>query len=154
MIHILRRESLNLVRVISNPLFIYIAVIGNGFMLAVAVLFYNLEFNVNPHIHSFFDCIWWAVSTVTSVGYGDIVPVTVAGKIAGIILMYVGTLLYVLFTGLLATFWIRGSMESEIEPIGREVRMEEHELARLDQTLQRIETRIHTIESHLKRDNS
>jgi len=45
-------------------------------------------------IHNFFDGIWWATTTVTTVGYGDRVPVTVPGQIIGIALQIVGGLLY------------------------------------------------------------
>ena len=39
------------------------------------------------------DSIWWAIATVTTVGYGDVVPVTVPGRVLGSLLMVVGTLL-------------------------------------------------------------
>lgn len=45
-------------------------------------------------IHTFFDGIWWAMTTITTVGYGDKVPVTVPGRIVGIALQIVGGLLY------------------------------------------------------------
>lgn len=41
-------------------------------------------------ITSFSDAVWWSISTVTTVGYGDIVPHSVAGRIIGMALMVVG----------------------------------------------------------------
>ena len=57
-----------------------------GYMLFLIVfslgtLFYVLEFDVNQEIHSYLDAIYWALVTVSTVGYGDISPVTDVGKI-------------------------------------------------------------------------
>ncbi len=41
-------------------------------------------------ITNFSDAVWWSISTVTTVGYGDIVPHSIAGRIMGMILMVVG----------------------------------------------------------------
>lgn len=43
-------------------------------------------------MHTWFDGVWWSAVTVTGVGYGDVVPVTVPGRIIGIILAAVGVL--------------------------------------------------------------
>jgi len=45
-------------------------------------------------IDDYFDGIWWAVSTITTVGYGDYVPVTNLGRVIGIILQILGALMF------------------------------------------------------------
>ena len=44
----------------------------------------------NANIHTFGDSLWWAAVTVTSVGYGDLFPVTTEGRIVAVMLMVVG----------------------------------------------------------------
>jgi len=46
--------------------------------------------NEDAQITNLIDAFWWASATVTTVGYGDVVPVTDAGRILGIGLMFVG----------------------------------------------------------------
>lgn len=41
-------------------------------------------------INSYFDGLYWAVGTLTRVGYGDIVPITIVGKIASLVLAVTG----------------------------------------------------------------
>lgn len=48
----------------------------------------------NATIHNLFDALWWATATITTVGYGDRVPVTVPGRVIGILLQIIGGLLF------------------------------------------------------------
>ena len=47
----------------------------------------------NAKIHNLNDSMWWMVSTITSVGYGDVVPVTLEGRILGMILQFIGVIM-------------------------------------------------------------
>ena len=65
------------------------------------------DVGVNGRIHSFFDALWWSLSTITTVGYGDIYPVTAAGRIIGGFTMIVGISTFALVTAKIAQFLIR-----------------------------------------------
>ena len=64
-------------------------------MLVAGVTIYIIE---SPHedaqIKTLIDAIWWSTATVTTVGYGDVVPMTQEGRIMGIVLMFVGILIF------------------------------------------------------------
>ena len=67
-----------------------LALIGASIMLFVASFgIYQFENSAQPETFtSVFDSLWWALSTLTTVGYGDIYPITLGGKIfTGAILM-------------------------------------------------------------------
>ena len=69
-----------------------------------AVGIYFFENPVQPdEFSSIFDCMWWAISTMTTVGYGDIVPITVGGKIFTSFISFIGIGVVSIPTALLAS---------------------------------------------------
>ncbi|MDI2588888.1 ion transporter [Psychrobacillus sp. NEAU-3TGS] len=72
-----------------------------------------LEKGHNQNINSFLDSIWWAVVTVSTVGYGDISPVTMGGRIIAGILMLVGIGLIGSITGSMAMYF--SNLERTVE---------------------------------------
>lgn len=83
-----------------------------GSVTALTVLtgslgFFYAEQGVNPNLHSFRDSVWWAMVTVTTIGYGDIYPVTTAGRVIAAVLMFVGIGTVSLFTGMVAAGLLR-----------------------------------------------
>ncbi|MBZ0112037.1 MAG: ion transporter [Thermoanaerobaculia bacterium] len=106
-----------------NPFAIVIhALEENGLLFAFAfsvfglatllggVSFYFVEIKTNPDIGSVVDGMWWALVTVTTVGYGDITPVTFLGRIIGGVLMMAGMLSLALFAGVVGTSLVRGML--------------------------------------------
>ncbi|MCB9228678.1 MAG: two pore domain potassium channel family protein [Deltaproteobacteria bacterium] len=92
--------------VVMNHHFVILAIIGNFVVALFAWLFWQAEFGVNPAVDEPMDAIWWAFTTVTTVGFGDIVPVTFWGRITGITLMVVGTVLFATYIALVANTFI------------------------------------------------
>ena len=58
------------------------------------------------NIRSFGDALWWAFTTITTVGYGDYYPVTLAGRLVAVGLMAAGVALLGTVTALLATWFV------------------------------------------------
>ena len=83
------------------------------FMLAFSVLgvtallggisIYLVELNMNPNINSFQDGLWWSLVTITTVGFGDISPVTPLGRVVGAVLMVAGMFTLALFAGIVGS---------------------------------------------------
>lgn len=128
-INIFIKESRKLLHLLSNQTFVYLTLMGNGLLLLAVTAVYFLEKDHSQtQIHSFFDALWWGISTITTVGYGDMLPQTFWGRIIGIVLMYTGTVLFISFTGVLLSTLLREEVEEEIEPLKKELREEEREI--------------------------
>lgn len=68
-----------------------------------ATIFYLIESGHNPNVGSFLDALRWSVSTVTTVGNGDITPQTTPGKVLDLFMMIGGTALFSCFTAYFAS---------------------------------------------------
>jgi voltage-gated potassium channel len=78
--------------------------------LAVALIsgtaFFLAESGVNEHVSSPLDALWWAIVTLTTVGYGDVFPVTPEGRLAGSALMIIGITLWAAITGTITSLLV------------------------------------------------
>lgn len=66
-------------------------------MVGTCSLFWAYEHEVNPHIKTIGAALWWWFISSTTVGYGDISPVTTPGRLAGVIAILIGVYFYTNF---------------------------------------------------------
>ena len=79
-----------------------------------ATVVYYAEHDAQPDAFSSIpEAIWWAVVTISTVGYGDISPITMPGKIFTIIFTIIGIGLFAVPTGIIASAIIRDDEESK-----------------------------------------
>jgi voltage-gated potassium channel len=83
--------------------------------------------------NSIWDGIWWATVTVTTVGYGDLYPTTVTGRIVGIVVMFVGIGFLSILTATVASRFVRTDTGSD--EILDALRRIENDVAELKATL-------------------
>ncbi|WP_024866660.1 ion transporter [Butyrivibrio sp. FCS014] len=76
-------------------------------MMASSLCMYSVEHDAQPEIfQNAFSGIWWATSTLLTVGYGDIYPVTITGKILGIIISFLGVGMVAIPTGIISAGFV------------------------------------------------
>jgi voltage-gated potassium channel len=99
-------------------------VIGLGAMGIFAV-----EHGHNNAIKSVGDAFWWAIVTTTTVGYGDVSPVTTEGRLIAVALMFVGIGFIGVLTATITSYFLDSDGASEQE------RSVERRLTRIEQKL-------------------
>ena len=116
---------------LGYTLLIAFVVVGAGLLVT------ELE-RGNPEgdINSIPDGLWWAITTITTVGYGDRFPVTSLGRAVGAVVMILGIGLFGLLAASLASFLVEKDLAKEIDP-----QMEE-----LDSRLARIEALLENLQ--------
>ena len=76
-------------------------------MLSSSLCMYSLEHDAQPEVFAnAFSGIWWSVSTLLTVGYGDIYPITTLGKIFGIVISFLGVGMVAIPTGIISASFV------------------------------------------------
>jgi len=101
-----------------------VVVVGSGLLVATIE-----EASPDRNIRSIPDGLWWAVTTITTVGYGDRFPVTPIGRAIGAGVMILGIGLFGLLAASLASLLIEKDLERELDP----------QMAEMDERLKRME---------------
>ena len=94
-------------RMIKEELMLFLILSLILFFLAGVGIYY-FERDAQPDVFvSIFDALWWSVVTLTTVGYGDMYPITVGGKVFTFIILMIGLGFIAIPTGLLASAMTR-----------------------------------------------
>lgn len=97
---------------------IFYVLIASGMVILIGtMLMYYLESGAeNSKMKTIVDALWWCVATVTTVGYGDVVPVTKLGRIVAIVYMFFGiTLIGIMFAVITNNFYKKRFEKEEKE---------------------------------------
>ena len=131
---VLRRHKLGYTLLIAM-----VVIVGSGLLVA------ELE-QADPerNIRSIPDALWWAITTVTTVGYGDRFPVTAIGRAVGAVVMVIGIGLFGLLAASLASFMIEKDIEKGLDP----------QMVQIEERLSRIETLLENLKRRQAEDRS
>jgi voltage-gated potassium channel len=86
-----------------------VAAVALGVVFFGSAVAYYAEHPTNPEFANFGDSLWWGIVTLTTVGYGDIVPKTSTGRWAAVMIMITGIAVLGLLSGSLASFFRLGA---------------------------------------------
>lgn len=92
-----------------------------GLVIICATIVTTTERHVNPELGSLPDALWWAIVTVTTVGYGDMAPITFVGRIAAIVLMISGVGFFGALAANLAALFITKDEGSKLDNVQKEL---------------------------------
>ena len=110
-----------------------VLVIAVSYVFVTALFMFNMEPQINPTtgeptFRTFFDALYWATVTLTTVGYGDICPVTQIGRFVSMISSLFGVAIIALPSGVITASYldeIRNGKKKEEETLKKETLKEE-----------------------------
>lgn len=87
-------------------------------MLAASLCMYGFEHDAQPDVYeNAFSGIWWAMSTILTVGYGDIYPITIGGQIMAILIALLGVCVVAIPTGVISAGFVEYDNRMRVETI-------------------------------------
>jgi len=89
--------------------------IFTGVVIIGTVAIYAVESQTESEINTILDAVWWTVATITTVGYGDIVPLSALGRIIGVFYMFFGVTFIALSISIVGTRLYKKKFEKEEE---------------------------------------
>ncbi|SIS60447.1 potassium channel family protein [Neptunomonas antarctica] len=132
---VLSRHNLGMTLFIS-----FLIMLFSGFMIS----------GIDPAFESPLDGIWWAWVTITTVGYGDLVPSTTTGRLFGALLILMGIGLFSMLTASFSVFFIEQDEKVMITREDENIRR----ITRIESKLERIEKQLERTLEQLKIQNT
>ena len=118
--------------------FHYTALVAVAVVLLGALAMFVVERGQNHMVASFGDALWWSVVTATTVGYGDLSPVTTEGRLIAVVLMLTGIGVIGVFTATVASMFFEHDQRDPATDVRVRLDILEQKLdailARLDET--------------------
>jgi voltage-gated potassium channel Kch len=105
-----------------------LVIIGLVLLLAVVAAF--VELLVDPEFDSVGTALWWSIQTVTTVGYGDVIPDSTAGRFSAAVLMLVGVAFIPIMTSVVVSILV--AQHTRVA--------QEEQLQRLDEIAKRLDS--------------
>jgi len=80
-------------------------------VLIASFIMWQLEINSGGDIDTFGKAVWWSVITVTTVGYGDLVPTSPASQVFGGLISFVGIILFMVVIAKITSLFVKSSID-------------------------------------------
>lgn len=104
---------LKIVRYLKNENIPRLIFLTLGILVLGTVGLYYFESHTNEGVTDILDAAWWSFVTVTTVGYGDISPATLGGRIVAVVVMIVGIGFLGMFTATIASIFVEQKLKAE-----------------------------------------
>ncbi|TLX67820.1 MAG: two pore domain potassium channel family protein [Thaumarchaeota archaeon] len=131
---------------------IYLFITFGLIILLGTFVMYGIESQVpNSKIKTLLDALWWCVATVTTVGYGDIVPISNIGRMVALFYMFFGiSMIAILLSVITNTFYKRRFEKEERENREQEVIYLKNELMKRLSEIEEKQAKCIDLINHLK----
>lgn len=108
---------------------------------------------VDPAMNNIFDDLWFVIVSITTVGYGDITPTTIPGKVFSLVLLILGVFIFSAITGAISTYFMDTMLQEgtyHIRTLKEKVQTSEVELEKVNSKLDESNKKIDDLKEEIK----
>lgn len=107
---------------------------------------------IDPSMNNLFDDLWFVVVSLTTVGYGDIIPSTTYGKVFSLILLIIGVFIFSAITGAISSYFMDNLLQEgtyHIHELKETAKISELELKRVNEQLKENDKKIEELKEEI-----